>query len=516
MGRAVGTRPSSLEQRAVLAAAAAVAALTVVWPLGALVHGALFGAASADELIPARTWTLFARSVALALGVLVGTLLLGVPAGVALARARRGALRAALCLHLLPLALPPSFLALGAAQLVGPGSAFSSVLLSKLLYGPAGFVFVMSIALAPVVSAMTWVGLASLDPSLEEAARLVASRPLVLAKVLLPASAPFIALALVLVFSLTLSELAVPSLLRVDVYSAAVFARLGGFRASPREALLVSLPIVAVSFVLLALAHRLFARVAGDLVLRRESGAGTPLGPLLMAHAAVAAVLGLTPLVALVARGAGSFSAAVPWLGASVWNGLRAAIVTALAATAIGVPLGHAVARGLRWARVVDACLLVGFFAPAVLLALGVVQAWNGGLTTLAYQSFLILPIGLVGRYGALAVRTFAVSTRGVAEAYEDAAELSGHGYLARLVRITVPLQWRALLAAFGLVLTFCLRDVETSILYYPPGGEPLTVRLFTLEANGSPGVVCALASMHVLATALALAVPVWLVRRGQ
>ncbi len=512
MGRALAR--ASLEQRALAAAALAGVALTVLWPLGALVRVALFASPTVPgELFPARTWPLFARSVALALGVLLGTLLLGVPAAVALSRARRPVLRAAFCLHLLPLALPPSFLALGAAELVGASGPLASLGLVKLLYGPVGFVAVMSLALAPVVSAMTWVGLASLDPSLEEAARLVASPARVLGRVLLPASSPFIALALCLVFSLTLSELGVPSFLRVDVYSAAVFARLAGFSASPREALLVSAPVIAISFVLLALARRFSTQVRGALVLRASSAGVPRIGPLLMAHVGIVTVLALAPLAALVVRGAGALSASLPFLGSSEWNGVRAALLAAIASTALGIPLGHALGRGHRWAKLADACLLVGFFTPAALLGLGVVSAWNGGFTSLVYQSLLVLPIGLVGRYGVLAARTFAVSTRGLAEAYEDAAALTGHGYIARLVRIVVPLSWRAVVAGFGLVLTFCLRDVETSILYYPPGGEPLTVRLFTLEANGSPAIVCALASIHVVVTGLALALPIWLLR---
>ena len=34
--------------------------------------------------------------------------------------------------------------------------------------------------------------------------------------------------------------------------------------------------------------------------------------------------------------------------------------------------------------------------------------------------------------------------------------------------------------------------------LFYPPGGEPLTVRIFTLEANGPEAVVSGLAAIHI------------------
>ena len=61
-------------------------------------------------------------------------------------------------------------------------------------------------------------------------------------------------------------------------------------------------------------------------------------------------------------------------------------------------------------------------------------------------------------------------------------------------------------MAAWLLAAVFCLRDLETAVLYYPPGWEPLTVRIFTLEANGPEAVVAALATLHVVITAVVLA----------
>jgi iron(III) transport system permease protein len=58
------------------------------------------------------------------------------------------------------------------------------------------------------------------------------------------------------------------------------------------------------------------------------------------------------------------------------------------------------------------------------------------------------------------------------------------------------------------------LRDLELSVLYYPPGGQPLTVRIFTLEANGPPSVVAALAVVHVAMTAAVLGIGGVLLKR--
>jgi iron(III) transport system permease protein len=88
----------------------------------------------------------------------------------------------------------------------------------------------------------------------------------------------------------------------------------------------------------------------------------------------------------------------------------------------------------------------------------------------------------------------------------EEAAATVGAGYARRLGRILVPLHARGIGFAWLLAFVFCLRDLETAVLYYPPGGEPLTVRIFTLEANGPEPLVAALALVHVAITAAVVA----------
>jgi iron(III) transport system permease protein len=77
-----------------------------------------------------------------------------------------------------------------------------------------------------------------------------------------------------------------------------------------------------------------------------------------------------------------------------------------------------------------------------------------------------------------------------------------------------IPIHGRAIAAAWLLAMVFCLRDLETAVLYYPPGGETLPVRIFTLEANGPPAAVAALAVLHVAITATVLALGLALLRR--
>jgi iron(III) transport system permease protein len=87
----------------------------------------------------------------------------------------------------------------------------------------------------PIVTSLTALGALGVDASLEEAARVVARPARVVLHILLPAARPAIAFALIVVFALSLSELGVPMFLRVEVFPAAVFARLGGHWVWPAD-----------------------------------------------------------------------------------------------------------------------------------------------------------------------------------------------------------------------------------------------------------------------------------------
>ena len=91
----------------------------------------------------------------------------------------------------------------------------------------------------------------------------------------------------------------------------------------------------------------------------------------------------------------------------------------------------------------------------------------------------------------------------------EEAAQAFGASYVRRLLGIVVPVHARGVVAAWLLALVFCVRDLETTVLFYPPGRETLPVRIFTLEANGPPAVVAALALIQVVVTASILLIGV-------
>jgi iron(III) transport system permease protein len=273
---------------------------------------------------------------------------------------------------------------------------------------------------------------------------------------------------------------------------------------APGEAAVFVLPLVVVALGLLWLERR-FAGGRAIAVLGSRARAQEPLfgpRPLFLALAALAAAISVLPLAALVARAAAreGFGHVIQWIGDAPWNGLRASALAAVVMTAVALVLGRALARGRRSGAWLDGLAMLAFILPSSILGVGIVGAWNRPATTWLYTSFGILVIGFVVRYSAVATRTFAAAVAQIPPSLEDAARTVGAGYIRRL-GLVAGLAHRGLVATFVLALVFSLRDLETAALFYPPGGEPLTVRIFTLEANGPPAVVSALAVLHVLIT---------------
>ena len=506
-------------QEPVITAVASAAILVVCFaPLAALAVDAASAASTANVSLW-RLTQLFASTVVTAGAVTLVALGIGIPLGVLLARTDLPGRRAALILHAFPLFVPPFLLALGWFHLARADGALGSVLASAALFGRAGLIAVLGLALTPAATALTMLGVDGIDPALEEAARTVARPAVVVRRILLPLARPALALAGLVVFALAFSEIGVPMFLRVRTYPAAVLARLGGIAYAPGEAFLLVLPLLGLALVL-AIIERRFGglRTLSALGVRTDRPRW-PLGrwrwPVAIACWLVVAA-GVAPFAAVAAEALASdrLGEAVTPAIPSVWNSLRVAAITATVVTAGGLVLARALVNRGRASRAVDALAALAFITPAAALGTGVTIVWNRPTTGFIYTAPMILVVGLAGRYAVLGIRPLAAVLSRTPPHIDDAARAAGASYLRRLGRIVVPMHRRAIVASWMLVAVFALRDLETVILFYPAGEEPLMVRIFTLEANGPPAVIATLALLQVGLTALTLAAGVALAGR--
>jgi len=514
------------QQLAIIGSAGALFAilafLPLIWPLIGLMgreSGEILQ--SLEVFTSARPWILLANSMGLSCTVVICTLALGTPMGILLARTDIAGRRILLFAHGFPMFLPPFLLALGWFYLFGRQGYLGGETTANLLFQPFGHVAILSLAFAPIVSVLVALGLWNLDPSLEEAARVTSRTARVVVGILIPASWPSVALGAILVFALSFSELGVPMFLRVEVYPAAVFSRLGGIDYNPGEAFLLALPLVVVALAMVAGERWLFRKRPFDILgVRRRDMEPLPLGRWRWFFSIACwglTLFSLFPIVALALRaGFSGMAQTGQWIGDSLMSSLMASCLAATVIVGIGAVLGHACARRLPGSQFLDLLGVYAFVAPAVLLGIGIIAVWNRPETTFLYSGIGVIVVGYIARYGIIGIRTVAVAVAQSPLSIENAAAAFGAGYTRCLISIVLPMLKRSLGAAWLLAAIFCLRDLETAVLYYPPGWEPLTVRIFTLEANGPEAVVAGLAVVQVTITAALLAVGIiFLMQRG-
>ncbi len=512
----------------------ALGALLVGLPLILLVFDppAPLGQASPVSPWTALTDTHFSRllwiSFRLAAWTTACALLVGVPYGLWLAWTRSRAALPLAAAHLLPLCLPPYLTALAWSNILGRqglasrlGGEALGAWTSRWFYGEPGVVLTMTVALAPVVTLLTAGFARRIDPSRVEAGLIQRGWLGTIARIVLPLAAPGIAAAALLVFVLTLGEMAVPQLLRVPVYSTAVFGRLADLSFQPGEALALSLPMVALS-VLVATAITLVDSTGHhSRGVRMNASVSQPRGFLftaLLGVALLSTIFAILPLGELLHRavtgpGGGRTAVAAAWPALS--NSLSYAGWSAAALTVLAAVLGVQWSASPRTSGILAAPLLLGLVLPAGVYALALVTTWNRPSTQWIYRADTIVVLALCGRYAYVALRVTKLGRDQTPVAWLDAARLTPVGPIKRWLTIELPLQADVLGLTWMTAFLLALRDLETTVLFYPPGGESLPVRTMTLEANAPPGLTAATAATQILVTLLALMMVAVLWRRA-
>jgi len=129
-------------------------------------------------------------------------------------------------------------------------------------------------------------------------------------------------------------------------------------------------------------------------------------------------------------------------------------------------------------------------------------QFWNTRVTSFVYGSAVIIIIGFVAKFSALGSRIVAIAFSQVPASMEEAARVAGGGWFRRIMEIWIPLVRKGLLGAWLVGFIFCLRDLDVTMMIYPPAGETLPVYIFTIMANSPEEVISAMCLIMV-ATAL-------------
>jgi len=462
-----------------------------------------------------QEWRLLSHSFLFALATTASTCILGVPLGILLARTDLPLRRAFTALFMVPLIIPPYILAIAWFYCLGRTGVLARLLGeaagrlgSRFLFGFPGVVFVMTSAYLPIVIILTMTFLRTVNPKFEESARLYAGWRTVLRKISLPMVAPGIFLAGLLVFVLTIGEFGVPMTLRFNVFSVESFIQVSAFHDFNTGAA-TAIPLVLIVLVMVCLERkwmrgktRYFELTRGQVEvihLKRVK-------PFIMVGTIVLAILlVLIPLAVLASKSfpLETYRIAFLTVSGSVARSLFYAIAGASCLTVLGFFLGYLFQRKTsRFSMAVDSLALFLFALPGAVIGLGLMRFWNTRATGFVYGSAAIIIIGFIAKFSALGSRIMAIAFSQVPASMEEAARVAGGGWLRRIIKIWIPLMKKGLLGAWLVGFLFCLRDLDVTMMIYPPGRDTLPVRIFTTMANSPEEVISAMCLIMV-ATAL-------------
>ncbi|MGE3175321.1 MAG: ABC transporter permease [Planctomycetota bacterium] len=403
--------------------------------------------------------------------------------------------RALLPLGVVPLVVPPIFVAMGFADLL-PVSGFwpCAVLLG--------------IAHAPFVAVLLARGLRAVDGRAYESALLLRGRGR--AELwLLRAVLPELLAGCLLAFLFTIADHGVPEFLTVKgktwhTYSEGIFSRwnrraVGTTFADLQSPITAAVPLVLVLLLLLWLALRL----------RAQAERGTPqplplrplgrwrwpalLWPLLYLGAGLLlpiAVLGRWALGSAqkvepmsLAYAQQSFHKAVDQGVPDLVHSVLLAAGVALLVTALALPLARRIAggggSGRAWPRLELLCALP-VAAPAILLGIGLVRAFHDGPLPAVfgrafYDGWGFAAAGYAARLLPFAVLPLTSQVRRLSPNAEDAARTLPRSRLARAVHVHLPPLLPAAWSAAVLVFVLGLRELDLAVVL--PAANATAVR---------------------------------------
>jgi ABC-type Fe3+ transport system permease subunit len=129
---------------------------------------------------------------------------------------------------------------------------------------------------------------------------------------------------------------------------------------------------------------------------------------------------------------------------------------------------------------------------------MGLIGLWNRpGPAGVFYGTDFMFIVGYLARFVPVAALVIAAATRQVPVSHEEAAAVSGAGWLRTMTRIVMPQVRLGLVTAWVTAFVLAFGELGVSILIAPPGEATLPIRMYTIVANTAPSQVAALALLQ-------------------
>ena len=448
---------------------------------------------------------------------------------------------------IIPNIFPPVMLAVAWTVLLSPRTGLVNRFLMQVfglesapfnIYSLSGMIFVEALITVPLAFLIVSASLYSMDPALEESARVAGSNQLQIARrITLPIVRPALLAAATLNFVRAIESFETPAIIalpaRIEVFTTKIYREaVGAFPPNQNMAATyaVSLLFITMLFVYgyrrLTLRTERYVTVTGRGYRPTQIDLGRWRYPVSAAAGLILVLIVLLPFAVLV------FVSLVTYVhvpGEKTWelltlenyrsnltdsrtyraiqNSLFLAIAGATLCALLASVTSYVTSKTKTKGRgVIEALTFIPWAFPGTALAIGLL--WTYVYAPLPiYGTLWILLIGYITRFLPYGLRAMTSTIVQIHDDLEDASKACGAGFLVTFRRILLPLMRPGFIAGWIILATIYLREFSMSVFLYSPGSEPIGPLLYHFYVDGNYGPMCSLAIVvSIISTVLIVA----------
>lgn len=393
------------------------------------------------------------------------------------------------------------------------------------IYSIGGLVWVLTTFYYPYAFITISRAMEKMDPSLEEASRISGASPLrTLFTVTLPLMFPSIVAAALLVFVAAASCYGIPSIIGAPGQIYTITTRIVDYVSIGNEdaltnAICLAVFLMLVSLVILyvsnfVLGKKEYITVSGKSTRPNIVDLGRWRIPLTVLVSLFAIVVVALPFATVIMTSftknmgkslfeAGNFTLQ-HWetiltrkaIRGSTYNSLISAVLAATFGMIVCLIMAYLLKRTtVRGRRLPDFLITVGSGTPSVVIALALIMTMSGRFVINIYNTLAIMVIAYMIKYMLMGMRTVVSAFSQISPSLEEAAQISGSGWLRRLRDVVFPLILPSIVAGWFLIFMPCFYELTISNLLYSTNTKTLGVELFTYQTYHSQQTASALAS---------------------
>lgn len=434
---------------------------------------------------------------------------------------------------IVPNIFPPVMLAVSWTLLLSPRTGLINRLLMELfnldaapfnVYSMTGMILVEALITAPLAFLMVSASLYSMDPSLEESARVAGSSNLqIVRRITLPIVRPALLASATLNFVRAIESFDTPAIIalpaRIEVFTTKIYREaVGAFPPNQNLAATYGVSLLLITMLFVYLYRRLTARTE-----RYVTVTGRGYRPMIIdlggwrtfACGVAALILILIVVLPFAVLMFVSFVTYVHVPGPKTlelltvdhylsnltdtrtFQALTNSVILAVAGATICMLLAALTAWVTTKSKaagrgIIEGLTFIPWAFPGTALAIGLL--WTYVYVPLPiYGTLWILLIGYITRFLPYGLRTMTATIVQIHDDMQQASMVCGAGFFDTFRRILLPLLRPGFIAGWILLATIYLREFSTSVFLYSPGSEPIGPLLYHFYIDGNLGPMCSL-----------------------